>query len=58
MELKPGPLKSGCCLLGLASLSPQDCGTQTRRSLLLAVVLAAHSTKRILSVGEVANWIQ
>ena len=58
MELKLGPLKSGCYLLVLVSLSSQDCGTQTRRSLLPAVVLAAHSTKRILSVGKTANWIQ
>lgn len=58
MELKLEPLKSGCYLLMLVSLSSQDCGTQTRQSLLPAVVLVAHSTKRILSVGKIANWIQ
>lgn len=52
MELKLEPLKNGCYLLMLVSLSSQDCGTQTRQSLLPAVVLAAHSTKRILSVGK------
>lgn len=58
MELKLGPLKNGWYLLVLASLSSEECGTQTRRSPVPADVLEADPTKQVLNVRKTANWIQ